>query len=152
MNADSFSGVLENQALELRLGTEIQQEADFDLCCPKVVQQLRLMRRFQVARSLQFQENRSLDEHVRSELAERFPPKRHLHRHLTVRAETGLRQGDGHRPFVNRFEKAMPQLVVNLLENANDSLGQLPMLDLVSLPVHPPASNFLRTLIGVHPR
>jgi hypothetical protein len=57
--------------------------------------------------------------------------------------DPGLAERDQHRFLVHRFEKPVPQLVVHLVENANDPLGQLAMFE-VAGHVAPPVVNRVR--------
>ncbi len=74
------------------------------------------MDRLQRAASLQLDKHPVLEEQVRAELADHVAAVAHGDRDLSLHRNAPSRQRDDHRSLVHRFEKAMPELAVNVIE------------------------------------
>src|SRR4051812_9894510 len=109
MNADQSGGlrrvlrnhaflplVVEREALELRLRTEVEQQSDFHRCRSEVVQQLRLERGVDRARRLQLQNNQTFSHKIGKEYADLMASEPNGNRHLPLDPQSRLRKRQLH--------------------------------------------------------
>jgi len=79
----------------------------------------------EVADRLQFQYHLSFDEQIRLEIADKLATEKNRNPYVRLDHQPDLPQRDNHCFPINALQKAMPQFVVNVVENTNDFLSQL---------------------------
>src|SRR5208282_2740968 len=126
----TFALIVIYEPLEFGFGAEVHQKAYFHLCGSKIVQDLSLKGALDCARRLELDDNLIVHQEVGAEIAYHLPTKVHRNRGLPNHLEPRFAQGNHHGMLVDRFEKTVPKLVVNLVESTYDFFGHLLMFHL----------------------
>jgi hypothetical protein len=111
--------------MELGLGTEVQQQAHFELSSAKVVDQLSLVRGTQGAGRFHFDHDALVDEQIDAKAACDHTSKVHLDGRFFEDAEIPGTKLDCESTTVHGLEKPESELVVAAEERADDLAGQL---------------------------
>jgi len=77
--------------------------------------------------SLEFKEYGSVHNQVGSEIANVMAAKKYGNSNFLLNGQTFFHQCQAQRITVNGFEKTEPQLVIDLVEDPNDCIGQFRM-------------------------
>src|SRR5208283_506879 len=118
-----FASIVQQQAPELRAGSEIQQQADFEFGGLQIIQQLSLMHGVEISSALQFNNDGVLNQKIRPKEANRGLSKGDPHRPFSFDRQPALREHKSHRLTVDRLQETVTQFVVYLVESTNDYIG-----------------------------
>lgn len=117
---DLFPFVIECQAFEFRLDSKVQKQSYLDFRCTEVVEKLRFMRGVQSPCRLKLEQNGVLHHHICLEISDAMISKMDGNGQLCLCRHTGLPQRNQPRRFIHRFEEAMSEFVINIVEQTND--------------------------------
>ncbi len=84
------------------------------------------MGRIESAGTLQLQDHSTLDKEVGPKVSNLMIPKPYSDGSLAHYSQPARDQSNGQRFLIDRFQKPVSQLVVNVEEDPNDLLGKLP--------------------------
>jgi len=119
------TGRFENQPLERRSRSKIQQQTDCKAGGFKIVQQLSLVATIEYAPALQFDDDSRADNEVRSKYPNGFVPKPHCDCLLAFDVQALFAQGDYHRLPIHRLQKSMTQFVIDLVKRPDNWFSDL---------------------------
>ena len=88
------------------------------------MEQLSLMSRIERPTGFQFEQYDPIDHEIGIIGADDLPMEPDWHGNLLLEVNAAILEGHRHRFFIDVFEKAEPELVVDIIEDANDLLSQ----------------------------
>src|SRR3954454_3914428 len=112
-----------------RVLTEIQQHAHFTFGGAQVVEDLLFTMAVELLQCLQFHDHRVFYDHIGTEVPNTHAAKVHRYGNLPGNTQAGLHQRQTKSFFVQRFQKTITKLVVDVVEDPDDLLRQLTMLE-----------------------
>ncbi len=93
--------------------TECQNQTDFHIGSPQIVQQLRFKCLYDLVCRLEFENDQSIDNQVSMEGAYRHTVKPHWNRNFLLNLEASFSKRDQHGSPVNRLNKPITKLIRN---------------------------------------
>ena len=76
-------------------------------------------------RNFQFHQNRAVDDQIRAEYPDHYPAECYGNWCFSLNGETCLRESEPHCFAINRFNETLAQLVIDIVEDADDLLRQI---------------------------
>src|SRR5262249_52811933 len=113
--------------IELARRAEVEHQADFKGGGTQVIHYLCAVTGFEPGAGLDFDDHQAVHDDVEDALANCVAAELDDDRHLLLNVEAGLTQRDHHYALTQFFEEAVAELVVRLVIDANDLLGEIPM-------------------------
>jgi hypothetical protein len=132
--------LLRREARELGLGPEVNEKAHLEVRSPEVVEKLPLVRGTESGSSLHFYHDPALHEQVHPERADQYAFIPHFDWRLLRNVPSSCAKLGGQRPSIHRLEKTKSEIIVALVERADDLSRQLILQQLQSIllfPRHP---------------
>src|SRR5579884_2277255 len=103
IHTNSFSVIFKNKPPKVRLRPKIQQQTNFDLCCPQIVQNLSFMRWIDGPCCFQFEQNLVINNKISFVLANYAAMKPDRGRNLPCNAQSCRCQFYRERLFIDSF-------------------------------------------------
>src|SRR5215470_4384713 len=104
IHTNSFPAIFKDKPFELRLGAEIQEQTDLEICRAKVIKNLRVMGRINCFRCLEFNQDRTAYNQVSFVFSNRSASKPNWGGNLPLCRQACIIQGDRESLLVNCFQ------------------------------------------------
>src|SRR5271154_6771546 len=108
INADFLPFILIDQPPKLGLNTEVQEQANFNVCRTQIVQQLLLARLIDSTSRLEFKQNLAANQHISPKIPDLLAPEPNRHGNLPLHSHPSLDEGKCEGLLVDTLKKTVP--------------------------------------------
>ena len=139
-----FPRIIEKQSPELRLSSEIQEDAYLQRSGTKVIESLCFVLRVQLRTCLSLYQDQLFDDQIGSKFPYSGSTKVDGYWALLIDRQASLKQRQPKRFHVHRFKETGPQFIVNIKEHPKDFFCDFGVFQSVFIRVYPWLSSYER--------